>query len=279
MHLATVYFVLGWQTELDTLLESAESEISSNSPFLLPNFLAFTARRHILEGDRNAATAWLNNYFVAAGSEAVIKIPFYRIFQYFTTARAHILLGHYQLAESTILGLLELSTNFVRPMDITEAKTLLAALYWLTERKEEAIALMETALLAMQPYGFIRTIASEGKAIAPVLKRILAKVEQPGYRGELDQVYVNSVYLCAYSVGQSRAGIVKGSAPKSLRLSRQQKLVLNLLAAGYKREDIVEKTGLSLNTVKSHLRLLYQKLDASSAAEAVSRAHELHLVD
>jgi LuxR family maltose regulon positive regulatory protein len=276
--------VLKRQAQLDALLEKIEQELSSSAPFLLPNFRAFTARTKILEGNREAATSWLDNYFTASdpvvSSEAstVAKVPFHHIFQLFTTARAYILLAKYSMAESILNSLLELSCNFRRPLDIAEAQTLLAVVYWQTGRKNEAQIVLETALLAMQPHGFIRIIAGEGKAAAPVLKRILAKTEQPDYSGQLDSVYVNNVYLTAYAIGRQRPGIASVPAARSLRLSRQQKLMLALLAAGYKREDIVDKTGLSLNTVKSHLRMLYQKLDANNAADAVARAHELGLL-
>ncbi len=47
------------------------------------------------------------------------------------------------------------------------------------------------------------------------------------------------------------------------------------LAQGYKREAIAEKTGLTLSTVKSHIKLAYEKLEAGNVANAVARARAL----
>ena len=43
-------------------------------------------------------------------------------------------------------------------------------------------------------------------------------------------------------------------------------------------QDLTEQLGVSVNTVKSHLRGLYQELGASSRREAVANASELGLL-
>jgi DNA-binding CsgD family transcriptional regulator len=43
--------------------------------------------------------------------------------------------------------------------------------------------------------------------------------------------------------------------------------------------EIAGKLGISVHTVTSHIKKSYRKLGAHSAAEAVTRAAELHLLD
>ena len=55
--------------------------------------------------------------------------------------------------------------------------------------------------------------------------------------------------------------------------------VLRCLAAGLSRREIGARLYISLNTVKTHARELYRKLDATSRADAVARAEALGLLD
>jgi len=54
--------------------------------------------------------------------------------------------------------------------------------------------------------------------------------------------------------------------------------VLVLLAEGCTYEQVGVRLGISLNTVTSHIKNAYRKLEVHSAAAAVMRAVELHLL-
>jgi DNA-binding CsgD family transcriptional regulator len=55
--------------------------------------------------------------------------------------------------------------------------------------------------------------------------------------------------------------------------------VLRLLSRGFTYSEIGKQLGISLHTVTSHIKKSYRKLGAHSAAEAVTRAAELQLLD
>jgi LuxR family maltose regulon positive regulatory protein len=55
--------------------------------------------------------------------------------------------------------------------------------------------------------------------------------------------------------------------------------VLQFLPSHLSIREIAERLYVSPNTVKTHARALYRKLDASSRAEAVVRADETGLLD
>jgi GAF domain-containing protein len=63
------------------------------------------------------------------------------------------------------------------------------------------------------------------------------------------------------------------------RLSRREREVLRLLAAGVSNHDIADRLGVRYTTVRSYVRALIEKLDAHSALEAVAHAHAYGLVD
>jgi LuxR family maltose regulon positive regulatory protein len=55
--------------------------------------------------------------------------------------------------------------------------------------------------------------------------------------------------------------------------------VLRCLASGLSRREIGVRLYISLNTVKTHIRELYRKLDVASRADAVARAEALGLLE
>jgi DNA-binding NarL/FixJ family response regulator len=62
-------------------------------------------------------------------------------------------------------------------------------------------------------------------------------------------------------------------------LSPRQREILALLQRGHSYEDIGKALDLSVNTVRSHLRIIYERLGASSKVEAVMIGMELGLLE
>jgi len=274
-HLAAVYLAMGKERELSEQLEKTAAFINSEAQFLRPNFLAFSARVKLWNGDETAAREWLDNYFVNESGTLYL----YRIYQYFTTVRAYAVLGEFEKAKNLAERLRQLGKDFSRPQDAAEAGVLIAAVLWAQNKKEDSQKILEEVLAETQPHGFIRLFADEGAAILRVLKKTSGHTEHADYQGKLDPVYVNNVCIAAYAVSKQRSGIITANKDKPVKLSRQQKAVIELLAQGYKRDGIIEKTGLSLNTVKSHLKIVYEKLGAENAADAVMRAREFGIIE
>ena len=61
-------------------------------------------------------------------------------------------------------------------------------------------------------------------------------------------------------------------------LSPRELQVLTLLSTGHSREDIALCLGISMETVKSHVKSIFLKLDAPSSVAAVGRAYELGIL-
>jgi DNA-binding CsgD family transcriptional regulator len=63
------------------------------------------------------------------------------------------------------------------------------------------------------------------------------------------------------------------------RLTRRERQVLRLLAAGLSNRQIAPRIGISYSTVRGYVRAVIEKLDVHSELEAVARAHALGLAD
>jgi two-component system nitrate/nitrite response regulator NarL len=62
------------------------------------------------------------------------------------------------------------------------------------------------------------------------------------------------------------------SESSAATLSRREQEVLALLADGLVNKQIAARLGISTNTVKTHLELLFEKLGVATRAEAVATA-------
>jgi len=273
MQLADVYFAMGREKEFSGCLGELE-RLAGEKPFMRPNLGAFVAKTKFWEGDIQAARGWVNGEH-AKNTESP---ELYRIYQHFATVRAYAVLGETGPAVELATKLRELAQKFGRTQDAAEAGMLLAALFWEDDDPKSARDMMESVLLELQPYGFMRLVSDEGAAVLRVLKKIQHKTATASYNGGLDPAYVNSVYIAAYATAKKRPGIMAGAGKKPVKLSNQQKMIVQLLSQGYKRKDIIAKTGLSLGTVKSYTRIAFEKLEADNAASAVMRARELGII-
>lgn len=63
-----------------------------------------------------------------------------------------------------------------------------------------------------------------------------------------------------------------------LPLSRREHDVLRMLSTGLSNKEIADSLVVSPNTVKTHIRHIYDKLDAHNRIHALARARELGLL-
>ena len=67
-------------------------------------------------------------------------------------------------------------------------------------------------------------------------------------------------------------------AIQSLGISERELEVLDQLSKGRSNQEIADKLFISINTVKTHLSSLYQKLEVSRRSMAVKKARTLKLI-
>ena len=168
--------------------------------------------------------------------------------------------------------------TFNRPLDTAEADVLTAIVEWITGKKKEACDRLQILLNALQLYGFIRIVANEGKAVLPILNAVIKKMDKEPNKDEALYRFVREVYVAAYEQSKRFKGLTHGLNLKPVKLSPKQILVLELLSKGYNNAEIVKLTGLSLNTIKTHTKIAYQKLDVANALDAIIQAKRLGII-
>lgn len=265
---------MGRDEECRQVSEQIETMLTEKDAlYLMSNYKALKTDTALREGIQKAAEEWLDEYFVHREEQLML----YRIYQYFTTVRALISLNRLEEAEELCRRLKKLAVDFDREIDIAEADVLLAVCSYRAFRIEGAADIMLEAIQKLYKYRFIRPFSIEGAAVVPILKKCLCKIESSQDLYEFDRRYVNEIYIAAQEQAQSRNGLPSPGEPIK-KLSKQQRNMIEYLAKGFTNADISKETGLSVRTVKTHLFLAYEKLGASSAAEAVSRARQMGIV-
>jgi len=131
-----------------------------------------------------------------------------------------------------------------------------------------ALAALTQALTLSEPENRRMTFLREGREMEKLLRLAERKVICPEFTHKLLAAFVG------------RANLVEKLVSESLieSFSKRELDVLRLLAAGLDAPEIAEELVISANTVRTHIKNLYRKLNAHSRHEALARARELKLV-
>lgn len=61
---------------------------------------------------------------------------------------------------------------------------------------------------------------------------------------------------------------------RSIKITNRESGILQLLQKGFSNEKISKETGISVNTVKYHLKCIYKKLQVGNRVEAINKFRE-----
>ncbi|MGK7397320.1 MAG: LuxR C-terminal-related transcriptional regulator [Candidatus Cyclobacteriaceae bacterium M3_2C_046] len=133
-----------------------------------------------------------------------------------------------------------------------------------TEKSNE---LLQQALSIGQNEEFISTFIHEGEDMEQMLKSFTGQNKNKAIASS----YLNKL-LAAF-------GEIKNENNSPLDLLSQRELdTLQLIAQGMTNQDVADQLFISLNTVKTHLKNIYLKLEINKRTDAVSKARQLGLL-
>jgi len=235
----------------------------------------------LAQGDLAALARWIQ----ATGLNAQTEFDGHRnAFIYTVLARTLLALGDLPAAAALaarLLGLWEAAKHQDR---IIEILALQAVIFQAQHKPEQATTALQRALSLAQPQGYIRLFVDNG----PPLAALLAKIQpQPPAEAE---------YLHALLATFDDAPPVDAPAPPGPDLppeaapeppdiaampellTRRELEVLQLLATGLSGQEIADKLVITKNTLKVHLKRVYDKLEVKTRAQAVVKGRALNLL-
>jgi LuxR family maltose regulon positive regulatory protein len=131
-----------------------------------------------------------------------------------------------------------------------------------------AVTALERALSLAEPEGYVRIFVDEGEPMAELLRHAASRGIAPTYVAKL---------LAAFEV-EGLAVSPSNLQPLIEPLSERELEVLRLLTTHLSSTEIADELVISVNTVRSHIKSIYSKLNVHSRMDAVQRAKELELL-
>lgn len=238
--------------ESSKLLEEAEHLARTNRlKSEMARVAMYQARLNLECGDLRSAIRWAESSGLSANDE-----PSY------LRESGHITLSRVLIAQEKYAEAIQLLERLLRAAESTgQVDSQIKILVFLAQAVEktgidEARHLLARAISLAAKERYARTFIDAGKSTMKLLARLWETTHQDYARQLLD-----------------------GAAPVSIDLlSKREREVLQMIAAGCSRPQIADKLFISPNTVRTHTKTIYEKLHAHNRAEALAKAKELGLL-
>jgi LuxR family maltose regulon positive regulatory protein len=183
-------------------------------------------------------------------------------------ARLELACGHPEAALKAVASFLADERDAVLPFACVEARVIEAIARDSTHYGDGALRALESALDLAEPRGFSNAIARYGPPVRSLLRRLIA--HGTGHRA------LAADLLCALDERRTAAG--KPTTVLLEPLSERELAVLRFLPTMMSNAEIAAELFISVNTVKTHLKHVYRKLDVTDRRDCVERARDLRLL-
>lgn len=254
---------------LDLLAEAEQVYAADFFPNVRP-VQAIAARVRIADGRIGEVHRWQRESRVTVDDE----LSFLREFEHLTLAR--LLLAEQQGARGNrapadvlrFLGRLEEAAEAGgRVGSLIDILMLQALVHAARHDNNAALARLDRALSLAEPEGYVRQFVDAGPPMAELLKAAEKRSIAPAYARELLAAFAPH----NHSVRTSGADLLGA-------LSERELDVLRLLRSDLDGPAIALELEVSLNTMRTHTKNIYEKLGVNSRRSAVRRAEELNLL-
>jgi LuxR family maltose regulon positive regulatory protein len=252
-----------WQLAFEEVEQAIGLCIRVGGLGFIPNLRELQCRLWLATGQLNQARSWAHN----SGLDPQQPPEYNRLYEYLTLLRAMIFDNRSDKVPRLLSPLQASAESAGRFRELLEMHLIQAIAEWQLGNAEASAAAMERAFDIGAPEGFFQTFVREGPMLIPPLE--LAARHSATHRD-----YANSL-LSVFGVTVKPE--TDSRPAKSDLLSTRETEVLQLVASGLSNSAIAETLFISEETVKTHLRRIFEKLNVSSRTQAVDRGRHLGL--
>jgi LuxR family maltose regulon positive regulatory protein len=142
----------------------------------------------------------------------------------------------------------------------------------------EAFAFLAQALQLAEPENYIRIFVDEGAQMKALLSHLREQERKKGPTPYLDALLAafsseSATHNSPLGGNQSRGRVLEPLLVEPL--SERELEVLHLIARGDSNQEIAKMLVIALDTVKSHVTHIFEKLGVNNRVQAVARARAL----
>jgi len=268
--LSMIYLARGESEKIDLCTQRLQSASSAGTSGSAALGNAYTALVSVMRGDLRFAEQWADRRRLSIEDVFSVRL----VFECLAYTRLLFEQGRYDAA----LPILESIRQKCLSRNMREALLQVDLLYSTTLNalgdRDQARSVMEQALRFSETEGYVRPFADCWPLVSPVLTSMARSVSLRQNLPHLTTIL-------------NACGCTEGLIPMAKRipgnrtagLTRREMEILKLIAAGYRKREIAELAFISLDTVKTHTRHIFEKLDARTKIEAIRRAREVNLLE
>jgi LuxR family maltose regulon positive regulatory protein len=237
---------------------------------------ALKARVWLKQGRLAEALGWAHEQGLSVDDD----MRYTREFEHITLARVLITAGKSDREAGSLdeaarlLGrLLQAAETGGRLGSAIQILLLQALVYQAQDMLPHARAAMERALALAEPEGYVRLFVDEGEAMRSLIEKLSRDQDHPlgGYADKLLDAFVQIVPVPQSKVNNQKSAMVEP-------LSERELDVLKLLRSELSGPEIAQQLIVSLNTLRTHTKNIFNKLGVNNRRAAVRRAEELDLL-
>jgi LuxR family maltose regulon positive regulatory protein len=271
---------------MDRLLAFAKETNDSNC---LSVAQSCQARQALLKGELAEPILWAESYQETPAPAMLfcwLEVPV------ITRVRVLIAIGSPESLEKAIEGLDELQ-RLTEACQFTcqgvEIAVLQSVALEQLGRTEEAIAVLKEVVTLAGPFGWVRPFVEAGLVMADLLRQLREQNVSVDYIDTLLAAFQGSEPAVVPNVldsGSPKELSLSSPSPRFFDASSAPQLqvepltnreleILELLAQRLRNQEIADQLYISVETVKTHLNNIYQKLQVGNRREAVEKAKKM----
>ncbi len=240
-----------------------------HTPLFIANCQAHEVYYHLLKNNTEVIQQWMRE-FAPDENERFYTTYYY---QYLIKAKVYIWMGQYVKARIILQILMDYAEGYRMAYLEAQVRILEAVIYY----REGSLLWKETLLPAIRwakELGFIRIFADEGAAVYEILNRL----SQEEKDWEKDEYFKKVLSASKAHMLQYPKYLKQEEKGEIGEFSNSEKSVMSLLVLGEKNAEIAERLCVSENTVKYHLKNIYQKLQVKSRSQAIHKIREYNII-
>jgi LuxR family maltose regulon positive regulatory protein len=232
----------------------------------------------LAEGRMDEAVECLNRLErLAAEYPAPVNCAWSDIHRYAALARAHVASAEQRFddAISILSGLQRELTQVNNLHYALRVQTHLAIVKFRAKQTTEALEIFRDVVTKFARAGIYYPILDERTRIGPLLVAFQESAERTGTSPEL-MAYISNliaVWMSRYQLQPQQTST--SATPEAL--SARENDILKLIGDGLSNKEIARNLDIAPETVKSHVKNIFTKLNVETRAQAVSRAQILGL--
>ena len=274
-------------TALDLLGEAERMYVADYLPNVQPVH-AMRARVLAARGDLDGARAWARQHQVAMTDD----LSYLREYEHISLARIllaeHAATGSRQTlqdAAGLLDRLLAAAKEGGRLGTVIELNVLRAIAHHAGGSRDQSLKALGQAVDLAQADGWVRVFVDAAPVLTDLLQELATRQPQSDHVQELLAAVTAAGSPATEAVdetgNETGPGTAPGTGPDMALvdpLSERELDVLRLLASDLGGPAIARQLIVSMNTIRTHTKHIYTKLDVNSRRAAVSKAHQLGLL-